>query len=119
MNGQFSQFFVTASSVRQPLNYSKPFSLLLYCMESRGCSESLAWDLQLPKEKKKTGKIVRDNQASESQTPAAVVSAGSGLSHTWLFLHPCLILVFAVSVPIRAAGRCELLLAAQPSRELS
>jgi hypothetical protein len=56
MNGQFSQFFVTASSVRQPLNYSKPFSLLLYCMESRGCLESLAQDLQLPKGEKKKKK---------------------------------------------------------------
>lgn len=79
MNGQFSQFFVTASSVRQPLNYSKPFSLLLYCMESRGCSESLAWDLQLPKEKKnkqekllETTRLLRPRRRLPWSQPAQV-----------------------------------------------
>lgn len=67
MNGQFSQFFVTASSVRQPLNYSEPFSLLLYCMESRGCFEGLAWGSPAPKRKKKN---VRGNQDSESLLPS-------------------------------------------------
>lgn len=40
MNGQFSQIFVTASSVRQPLNYSELFSLLLYCTETQAASRS-------------------------------------------------------------------------------
>lgn len=51
MNGQFSQIFVTASSVRQPLNYSELFSLLLYCMETQAASRSLLGDLQLQKKK--------------------------------------------------------------------
>lgn len=66
MNGQFSQFFVTASSVRQPLNYSEPFSLLLYCMESRAALRVWHGDLRLQKEKKK----VRGNQDSESLLPS-------------------------------------------------
>lgn len=90
MNGQFSQFFVTVSSVRQPLNYSKPSSLLLYCMESRGCLESLARDLQLPKGGGRKGKIVRGNQDSASELPAAaLVSAGAAPSARRVFLHPC------------------------------
>lgn len=53
MNEQFSQFFVTASSVRQPLNYSEPFSLLLYCMGSRAALRAWHGNLQLPKKKEK------------------------------------------------------------------
>ena len=57
MNGQFSQFFVTASSVRQPLNYSEPFSLLLYCTESQGCLEGLARGSPASKKEKKKKKM--------------------------------------------------------------
>lgn len=71
MNGQFSQFFVTVSSVRQPLNYSEPFSLLLYCTESHGCFEGPLEISSFQKEKKK--KIVRGNQDSGSLLPSAVV----------------------------------------------
>ena len=127
MNGQFSQFFVTASSARQPLNYSEPFSLLLYCTESRGCLEGLARGSPASKKRKKKKKV-RGNQDSESLMP----SAAAGVTFSWVHSPPsfmgtpgCLFF-FADSLASSwlwwswgRAGRCRLQLREQHPRRQS